>query len=328
MTALVIVILLALAFDYTNGRHDAALITGPVIATGTLTPRHATIFASVCTFTAFIVFGLHVAATLGHGLVNPNAVSLQTIGVSLLAAAAWNLIAQKTGVPTSSSHALIGALTGAVAFSAGPQNIIWSGLIPTISAILIAPILGFIGASLITALASVILLRTNSLRMNALFRPLQILACGLLALSHGSNDAQKTMGIITLALISTGHLPSGQTPLWVVLACQAAMTAGTLSPQPARMLRTVSRGITRIRPWQSAIAQGSAGIVLSTATLFGIPVSSTHVQTGTLTGVGAMHSIGRIRWATILRMMISWVITMPAAALMAGIVMTLVNAFR
>ncbi|QHM90379.1 inorganic phosphate transporter (plasmid) [Acetobacter pasteurianus] len=326
MLSIFLIVLIALFFDYTNGRHDSALITGPVISTGTLSPRIATIFAALCTFSACLIFGLHVSNTLGHGLVNPQAVTPLTIAVTLLAAAIWNLLAQKTGVPTSSSHALIGALVGAVTFSAGPSNVIMSGLTPVMTAIVVAPLLGFIGGIILTAVCAKLLKNAASPRLNNLFRPLQILSCGLLALAHGGNDAQKTMGIITLTLASAHYLPSGQTPLWVILSCQSAITIGTMAPQSGKMFRAVSQGITRIRPWQGASAQGAAGLVLSLATLLGIPVSSTHVQTGALAGVGAIQSVGRVRWGTITRMAASWIITLPAAALMSGAIMTLTSA--
>ncbi|AQT06420.1 inorganic phosphate transporter [Acetobacter persici] len=317
MATLVAVIALALIFDFTNGRHDAALITSPVTSTGTLTIRQAAIFTSVCSFFAFLIFGLHVADTLGHGLVNPNSVTLKTIATALISASAWNIFAQRVGVPTSSSHALIGGLIGAVIASNGLSSVIWSGLLPIIAAIFVAPTLGFVGSIMLTRLSAFPTNRLDSLFMNRFFRPMQILACGVLALSHGSNDAQKTMGIITLALFSTHTIPTDDTPLWVVLMCQAAMALGTISPQPAAMTRAISRGIARTRPWQGAVAQGSAGIVLSLATICGIPVSSTHVQTGTLAGVGALHSLGRVRWRTILRMLISWIATIPASAAVA-----------
>lgn len=229
MAPLVAVIVLALIFDYTNGRHDAALITSPVTSTGTLTIRQAAIFTTVCSFFAFLVFGLHVAATLGHGLVNPNSVTLKTIATALISACAWNIFAQRVGVPTSSSHALIGGLIGSVIASSGVSSVIWSGLLPIIAAIFVAPTLGFVGSILLTRLAAFPTNRLDSLFMNRFFRPMQILACGLLALSHGSNDAQKTMGIITLALFSSHAIPTADTPLWVVLMCQAAMALGTIT---------------------------------------------------------------------------------------------------
>lgn len=264
MLSIFLIVLIALFFDYTNGRHDSALITGPVISTGTLSPRIATIFAALCTFSACLIFGLHVSNTLGHGLVNPQAVTPLTIAVTLLAAAIWNLLAQKTGVPTSSSHALIGALVGAVTFSAGPSNVIMSGLTPVMTAIVVAPLLGFIGGIILTAVCAKLLKNAASPRLNNLFRPLQILSCGLLALAHGGNDAQKTMGIITLTLASAHYLPSGQTPLWVILSCQSAITIGTMAPQSGKMFRAVSQGITRIRPWEGRIGpRGSRPCAIS-----------------------------------------------------------------
>lgn len=318
---LVAIIVCAIAFDFTNGQHDASAAIGPVVTTGVLPIRAAVALSAICNFAAFGVYGLHVAGTIGGGLVNASAIAPVVILSTLLSAIAWNTLTLKFGIPSSSSHALIGALVGSVAVYSGVHSVYWTGLLPIAAAIVVSPLLGMVFSILAALVLGYALHNVHMTAISKHARRMQILSCAFMSLAHGGNDAQKTMGIIYLALLTQNILPHGAPiPLWVVLSCQAAMALGTLFGGQA-ILHTMGAGITRLRPWQGTTAQFSASAVLSIATSLGIPVSSTHTITGALAGVGSVRSVSAVRWRLLRRVFISWIITLPASAAFAGLVM-------
>lgn len=322
---LIVVILTALFFDFSNGQHDASGAVGPVVATRIMRPWPAIIMCSFFNFIAFFVYGLHVAGTIGGGLVVASSITLPVIWATLVSAILWNIITLKFGIPSSSSHALVGSLIGAVLISSGPHDIKWLGLLPIIIAIFISPMLGMIVSLIVSFLLSWFLRKAHYMWINKYSRIFQIISCASMSLAHGGNDAQKTMGIIFLALISEHIVPSnGHIPLWVVLCCQSAMALGMLCGGRA-ILHTMGSGITKLQPWQGFTAQTSASMVLSLATSLGIPVSSTHTITGALAGVGSSRSLGFVRWKMLRRIFISWLITLPLSALFAMIITIIVN---
>ncbi|QDH17777.1 inorganic phosphate transporter [Swingsia samuiensis] len=325
---LIAIVFFALLFDFTNGQHDASAAIGPVVTTGVLPIRAAVLLCALCNFLAFLVYGLHVAGTIGHGLVLSSSITPFVILCTLIASIIWNTLTLRLGIPSSSSHALIGSLVGSVAAYAGLNAIIWKGLLPIVMAIIISPLLGML-CSILIALALGFLL--HKAHMSAISRHanwMQIVSCAFMSLAHGGNDAQKTMGILYLALISEHILQDhAAVPLWVVLSCQLAMALGTLFGGKA-ILHTMGNGITRLRPWQGTTAQISASLVLSYATSCGIPVSSTHTITGALAGVGSVRSVSAVRWRLLNKIFASWLITLPSSALFAAIFMKLLLLFK
>jgi PiT family inorganic phosphate transporter len=276
-------------------------------------------WAAFFNFIAFLFFGLHVARTVGTGIVATEVVDSAVIFGALMGAICWNLITWWLGIPSSSSHALIGGLAGAGVMKAGVGAIVWSGLGITGAAIVLSPLLGFVLALLLVLVVSWIFVRSTPLSVNNIFRTLQLLSAALYSLGHGGNDAQKTMGIIAVLLYSQGAL--GETfyvPLWVVLTCQAAMGLGTLIGG-WRIVHTLGSRITRLHPVQGFCAEAGGAATLFLATYFGIPVSTTHTITGAIIGVGAARKVSAVRWNVASNVVVAWVLTMPAAALMAAL---------
>jgi PiT family inorganic phosphate transporter len=327
LPALVALIAVALVFDFLNGLHDAANSIATVVSTRVLAPQYAVVWAAFFNFIAFLFFGLHVAQTVGTGIVATEVVDSAVIFGALMGAICWNLITWWLGIPSSSSHALIGGLAGAGVTKAGAGAIVWSGLGITGAAIVLSPLLGFLLALLLVLAVSWIFVRSTPLSVNNTFRTLQLVSASLYSLGHGGNDAQKTMGIIAVLLYSQGALgESFYVPLWVVLTCQAAMGLGTLIGG-WRIVHTMGSRITRLHPVQGFCAEAGGAATLFLATYFGIPVSTTHTITGAIVGVGAARKVSAVRWNVASNVVVAWILTMPAAALMAALFYKLCERF-
>ena len=319
MTPLIILlVVVALAFDFLNGLHDAANSIATIVSTRVLSPRWAVAWAAFFNFIAFAVFGLHVAATIGTGIVAPAIISDQVIFAALMGAIVWNIVTWLAGIPSSSSHALIGGLVGAGLSKGGWGVIVWKGLGSTIAAIVLSPATGFVLALLLVLLVSWLFVRATPFKVDALFRHIQFISASAYSLGHGGNDAQKTMGIIA-ALLFAHKLEGGSfhVPFWVVMACQAAMALGTLFGG-WRIVRTMGSRITRLTPLQGVCAETAGSITLFMATYMGIPVSTTHTITGAIVGVGAARRVSAVRWNVAKDIVVAWVLTMPAAGLIGA----------
>jgi PiT family inorganic phosphate transporter len=317
--ALVGLIAIALIFDALNGLHDAANSIATVVSTRVLPPQYAVAWAAFFNFIAFLFFGLNVAQTVGTGIVAADVVDNVVIFGALMGAIMWNLITWWFGIPSSSSHALIGGLAGAGFMKAGLGAIVWTGLGITGAAIVLSPLLGFLLALLLVLVVSWLFVRSTPLAVDNLFRMLQFVSAALYSLGHGGNDAQKTMGIIAVLLFSQGKL--GDTfyvPFWVVLTCQAAMGLGTLVGG-WRIVHTMGSRITRLHPVQGFCAEAGGAATLFLATAFGIPVSTTHTITGAIVGVGAARKVSAVRWNVASNVVVAWVLTMPAAAVIGAL---------
>jgi inorganic phosphate transporter, PiT family len=304
----------ALLFDFLNGLHDAANSIATIVSTRVLNPAYAVFWAAFFNFVAFLVFGLHVADTLGTGIVDTGAIDARVVFGALTGAIVWNVLTWLTGIPSSSSHALVGGLVGAGTAKAGLGVIVWPGLGLTSAAIVMSPLLGFLLALALVLAVSWIFVRQTPYAVDRTFRFLQFVSASLYSLGHGGNDAQKTMGIIAVLLYSQGLLGTKfHVPLWVVLSCQAAMALGTLAGG-WRIVRTMGSRITRLTPMQGFCAEIGGAITLFLATHFGIPVSTTHTITGGIVGVGAARRASAVRWNVANTIVVAWVITIPAAA--------------
>ncbi len=319
LPALVGLILIALAFDFLNGLHDTANSIATLVSTRMLRPRYAVIWAAFFNFIAFLVFGVHVARTIGVGIISADVMDAHVIFGALMGAIAWNLITWWAGIPSSSSHALIGGLVGAGVLKAGVGAIVWPGLLTTGAFIVLSPLLGFFLALMLMLAVSWVFVRANPRTVEPTFQWLQFAAASLISLGHGGNDAQKTMGIIAVLLFSQGHLGSDfYVPFWVVITCQATMGLGTFVGG-WRIVHTVGSKITRMTPVQGCCASAGGAIMLFAATYLGIPVSTTHTVTGSIIGVGAARKASAVRWNIAGNIVMAWVITLPAAALMAAL---------
>jgi PiT family inorganic phosphate transporter len=315
---LVALISVALIFDFLNGLHDAANSIATVVSTRVLRPQYAVIWAAFFNFIAFLFFGLHVAQTVGTGIVAAEVVDAAVIFGALMGAICWNLLTWWLGIPSSSSHALIGGLAGAAITKAGLGSIVWSGLGVTAAAIVFSPLLGFFLALMLVLGVAWGFVRTTPAAVDNTFRSLQFVSASLYSLGHGGNDAQKTMGIIAVLLYSQGML--GDTfhiPFWVILTCQAAMALGTLVGG-WRIVRTMGSRITRLHPVQGFCAETGGAMTLFLATYFGIPVSTTHTITGAIIGVGAARKTAGVRWNVASDVVLAWIVTLPAAAFFAA----------
>jgi PiT family inorganic phosphate transporter len=315
---LVGLIAVALLFDFLNGLHDAANSIATIVSTRVLPPKAAVFWAAFFNFIAFLFFGLHVAQTIGTGIIDPAVVSPPVIFSALMGAISWNVVTWWVGIPSSSSHALIGGLLGAGTAKAGSVAIVWKGVLMTTGAIFLSPMFGFLLALALVLATSWIFVRKTPLAVDKTFRVLQFGSASLYSLGHGGNDAQKTMGIIAGLLFAQGHL-GGQfyVPLWVVLSCQAAMALGTLFGG-WRIVRTMGSKITRLTPMQGFCAETGGALTLFLATGLGIPVSTTHTITGAIVGVGAARRISAVRWNVASNIVFAWIVTMPASALVAA----------
>lgn len=315
---LVGLIAVALLFDFLNGLHDAANSIATIVSTRVLRPQYAVAWAAFFNFIAFAVFGLHVAQTIGTGIIHPEIIDAQVIFAALIGAIVWNLVTWALGMPSSSSHALIGGLLGAGIAKAGIGVTVWSGLTKTLLAIVLSPLVGFLLALLLTAIVSWASVRSTPFAVDRAFRILQFASASLYSLGHGGNDAQKTMGIIAVLLYSQGHLGSEfSVPFWVVIACQAAMALGTLMGG-WRIVRTMGLRITKLTPMQGFCAETGGAATLFAATFLGVPVSTTHTITGAIVGVGAARRVSAVRWNVASSIVWAWIFTIPAAALVAA----------
>jgi PiT family inorganic phosphate transporter len=314
-----VIIFVALAFDFLNGLHDAANSIATIVSTRVLRPQYAVAWAAFFNFIAFLFFGLSVAQTVGTGIISPDIVDPRVILGALVGAIAWNVLTWLAGIPSSSSHALIGGLVGAGVAKAGFDAIVWKGLIKTGAAIFVSPTIGFLLALTLVLLVSWLFVRVAPSSVDNTFRSLQFVSASLYSLGHGGNDAQKTMGIIAVLLYSQGQLEGGfHVPFWVVITCQAAMGLGTLFGG-WRIVHTMGSKITRLTPQQGFCAETGGAITLFVATHFGVPVSTTHTITGAIIGVGAARRISAVRWNIAKDIVTAWVVTLPAAAIIGGL---------
>jgi len=320
-------IAVALLFDFLNGLHDAANSIATIVSTRVLRPQYAVFWAAFFNFIAFLFFGLHVAQTIGTGIVEADLVTPRLIFGALTGAIAWNLITWAFGIPSSSSHALVGGIVGAGTAKAGFGAIVWSGLGKTLAAIVLSPALGLVLALFLVLIVSWIFARKTPFVVDNSFRLLQFVSASFYSLGHGGNDAQKTMGIIAVLLYSQGMMQGGfHVPLWVVLSCQVAMAAGTLFGG-WRIVHTMGSKITRLTPMQGFCAETGGAMTLFLATWMGVPVSTTHTITGAIVGVGAARRVSAVRWGVAGNIVIAWVITLPAAALIAAFAYALIGLF-
>ncbi len=320
-------IAIALTFDFLNGRNDAANSIATIVSTRVLAPRYAVAWAAFFNFIAFLVFGLSVASTIGQGIISPDAISDQVIFGALMGCILWQIITGRLGIPSSSSHALIGGLVGAGVAHVGIKAVVWNGLGKTAAAIVLSPLTGLALALFLVLAISWAFVRAVPSRVDGVFRKVQFVSASLYSLGHGGNDAQKTMGIISALLAAHGQLPGAfHVPFWVVISCNGAMALGTLLGG-WRIVRTMGSRITRLTPVQGVCAETAGSITLFLATGLGIPVSTTHTITGAIMGVGAARRASAVRWNVAQDIVIAWIVTMPAAALIAAAFYSLASLF-
>jgi len=319
-SVLVFLVALALAFDFMNGFHDAANSIATIVSTGVLKPYQAVVWAAFFNFLALFFFELRVAAMVGKGIVDPVVVDHVVIFGAVLGALAWNIITWWFGIPSSSSHALIGGLIGATIAKAGTGSLLASGIIKVAAFIVISPLLGFVLGSALMLAVSWLFFRSTPRSTDRWFRRLQLASSALYSLGHGSNDAQKTMGVIWLLLIAAGLSSAGEThpPYWVILSCYTAIGLGTLFGG-WRIVKTMGQKITKLKPVGGFCAEAGGAITLFVASGFGIPVSTTHTITGAIVGVGSSQKFSAVRWGLAGNIVWAWILTIPASALMAAI---------
>jgi PiT family inorganic phosphate transporter len=316
---LVVLILVALVFDFMNGFHDAANSIATVVSTGVLRPLWAVGWAAAFNFIAYFVFETKVAATIGRGIVDPMVVDHYVIFGALVGAIVWNLVTWYYGIPSSSSHALIGGLVGAVVAKVGADSLVASGLMKTVAFIFVAPLLGMALGTLLMIIVSWLFVRATPRRIDAWFRRLQLVSAGLYSLGHGGNDAQKTAGIIWLLLIAAGHSTAeSEVPGWVVIACYVTIGLGTLFGG-WRIVKTMGQRITKLKPVGGFCAETGGAATLFLATGLGIPVSTTHTITGSIIGVGAARNVSAVRWGVAGGIVWAWVLTIPCSAAVAAL---------
>jgi len=315
-----LLVALALLFDFMNGFHDAANSIATVVSTGVLKPHHAVAMAAMCNVIAIFIFHLKVAATVGTGTVDVNIVDHYVIFGALVGAIVWNVITWLYGIPSSSSHALIGGLVGAAVAKSGTGALVGNGLIKTVAFILISPLLGFIFGSIMMVIVGWTFFRTPPSRVDRWFRRLQLLSASLYSLGHGGNDAQKTIGIIWMLLIASGHVAMGGAapPMWVIVSCYVAIGMGTLFGG-WRIVRTMGQKITKLKPVGGFCAETGGAMTLFIASAMGVPVSTTHTITGAIVGVGSAQKMSAVRWGVAGNIVWAWVLTIPASAFMAAI---------
>ncbi len=319
LATLVLLVALALAFDFMNGLHDAANSIATVVSTGVLKPHQAVAFAAAFNFVAILVFHLKVASTVGKGIVEPAIVDHYVIFGALIGAIAWNGITWWWGLPSSSSHALIGGLIGAVVAKAGVSHLVGSGIGKTVAFIFVSPALGFVLGALLMVVVSWIARATTPAKVDRWFRRMQLVSASLYSLGHGGNDAQKTIGIIWLLLISSGASGAADpVPIWVIVSCYVAIAMGTLLGG-WRIVKTMGQRITKLKPVGGFCAETGGAITLFVATGLGIPVSTTHTITGAIVGVGATKKTSAVRWGVAGGIVWAWIFTIPASAFMAAV---------
>lgn len=325
MTFLYIVVALVLIFDFINGFHDSANSIATIVSTRVLSPLAAVSMAAFFNFIAFLFFEPKVAHTIGKGVINPDVVTLTVIAAALIAAIAWNLFTWWLGLPSSSSHTLVGGLVGAAVASSGWGSVVMSGVIKIVLFIVIAPLLGMLMSFAISAIVIFIVRKKSPTGVDKHFRRLQLLSAAAFSLGHGGNDAQKSMGIIWVALIAAG-LATKNDPiaLWIVLSCQAAIALGTLSGG-WRIVKTMGQKITKLKPFEGFCAESAGAITLFAATHFGIPVSTTHVITGAIMGAGARKGVSAVKWGVTTHIFWAWILTIPVSAVVGSLTFYLLN---
>ncbi len=313
-------VLLAIAFDFMNGFHDAANSIATVVSTGVLKPGQAVLFAAFFNFIAIFIFHLSVAATVGKGIVQPGIVDTHVVFGALVGAITWNLVTWYYGIPSSSSHALIGGIVGAVIAKAGATALISSGVMRTVAFIFVSPLLGFLLGSLMMVGVAWVCRRATPSKVDRWFRRLQLVSAGAYSLGHGGNDAQKTIGIIWMLLIATGYVASGDKapPTWTIVSCYMAIAAGTMFGG-WRIVKTMGQKITKLKPVGGFCAETGGALTLFLATGLGIPVSTTHTITGAIVGVGSTQRASAVRWGVAGNIVWAWIFTIPASAFVAAV---------
>ena len=316
----ILLVAMALVFDFMNGFHDAANSIATVVSTGVLKPTQAVVFAAFFNFVAIFVFHLSVAATVGKGIVQPEIVDTHVVFGALAGAIVWNVITWYYGIPSSSSHALIGGIVGASIAKAGASVLMTSGILKIVAFIFISPILGFLFGSLMMVAVAWICRRTRPNKVDKWFRRLQLVSAGAYSLGHGGNDAQKTIGIIWLLLIATGYSSAGESspPLWTIISCYAAIGMGTMFGG-WRIVKTMGQKITKLKPVGGFCAETGGAMTLFLATFMGVPVSTTHTITGAIVGVGSTQRMSAVRWGVAGNIVWAWILTIPASAFVAAI---------
>ena len=316
----VVLVALAILFDFMNGFHDAANSIATVVSTGVLKPTQAVVFAAFFNFVAIFVFHLSVAATIGKGIADPGVVDTHVIFGALVGAITWNVITWYYGIPSSSSHALIGGIVGAVVAKSGSGALMASGIIKTVAFIFISPLLGMVLGSAMMVLVAWVFRRTRPIKVDKWFRRLQLVSAGAYSLGHGGNDAQKTIGIIWLLLIATGYASAADSapPTWVIVSCYAAIGLGTMFGG-WRIVKTMGQKITKLKPVGGFCAESGGALTLFFATALGVPVSTTHTITGAIVGVGSTQRMSAVRWGVAGNIVWAWILTIPASAFVAAI---------
>ncbi len=316
----ILLVALALAFDFMNGFHDAANSIATVVSTGVLRPTQAVVFAAFFNFVAIFVFHLSVAATVGKGIVQPGVVDTHVVFGALVGAITWNVVTWYYGIPSSSSHALIGGIVGAVIAKSGTGALLAAGVGKTVLFIFISPTLGFLLGSLMMVIVAQVFRRAAPLRVDRWFRRLQLVSAGAYSLGHGGNDAQKTIGIIWMLLIATGYTAAGEAspPTWVIVSCYVAIAAGTMFGG-WRIVKTMGQKITKLKPVGGFCAETGGAMTLFLATALGIPVSTTHTITGAIVGVGSTQRASAVRWGVAGNIIWAWILTIPASAFVAAL---------
>ena len=319
LIAIVVLVGLALAFDFMNGFHDAANSIATIVSTGVLKPQQAVVWAAFFNVVAVLIFQLKVAATIGKGTVDPSIVDHYVVFGALVGATVWNLITWYYGIPSSSSHALIGGLVGSALVKVGPSALIWNGIGKTVLFIFVAPLLGFVLGGVLMVAVAWLCHRLTPRRVDKLFRRMQLFSAALYSLGHGGNDAQKTIGIIWMLLLAAGLTAQGDpVPIWVIASCYLAIGLGTLFGG-WRIVKTMGQKITKLKPVGGFCAETGGAITLFMATAFGIPVSTTHTITGAIVGVGSTRGARNVRWGVAGGIVWAWVLTIPASAFIAAI---------
>ena len=316
----VMLVILAIAFDFMNGFHDAANSIATVVSTGVLKPGQAVLFAAFFNFIAIFIFHLSVAATVGKGIVQPGIVDTHVVFGALTGAITWNLVTWYYGIPSSSSHALIGGIVGAVIAKAGASALISSGIMKTVAFIFVSPLLGFLLGSLMMVVVAWVCRRATPSKVDRWFRRLQLVSAGAYSLGHGGNDAQKTIGIIWMLLIATGYAASADKapPTWTIVSCYMAIAAGTMFGG-WRIVKTMGQKITKLKPVGGFCAETGGALTLFLATGLGIPVSTTHTITGAIVGVGSTQRASAVRWGVAGNIVWAWIFTIPASAFVAAV---------
>jgi inorganic phosphate transporter, PiT family len=325
MTFLYIVIGLVLVFDFINGFHDSANSIATVVSTKVLSPVTAVFFAAFFNFIAYFVFTSHkVAATIGKGIVNPEVINLYVIAAALIAAIAWNLLTWWWGLPSSSSHTLVGGLVGAAITKSGFGVVIFGGVFKIVIFIVIAPLMGMVMAFLISSLILNLFKRFSPKKVDKFFRSMQVLSASAFSLGHGGNDAQKSIGIIWVAVIVTSHKITKAPESWMVIACYSAIALGTMFGG-WRIVKTMGQKITKLKPFEGFCAETAGALTLFGATEFGIPVSTTHTITGAIMGVGAQKGLSAVRWGVTRKIFWAWILTIPISAIIGAVIYLIIS---